>query len=33
MKFLRKMDERFRLMTYDGTKRVEMVEFMLRGLA
>ena len=31
--FLREMDKHFRLMAYGRPRKVEMVEFMLRGLA
>ena len=31
--FLREMDKRFRLMAYNGPRRVKMSEFMLKGLA
>ena len=29
--FLREMDKQFRLMAYEESSRVEMVEFMLNG--
>ena len=32
-RFLRELDKRFRLMAYEGPRRVEMAEFMLKGLA
>ena len=31
--FLREMDKRFRVMEYEGPRRVEMTEFVLRGSA
>ena len=31
--FLREMDKRFRVMEYEGPRRVEMTEFVLRGPA
>ena len=30
-KFLRQMETQFRLMAYDGPRRVEIAEFMLKG--
>ena len=32
IEFLRELDKRFRLIAYKGPRRVEMTEFMLRGL-